>query len=171
MRSLGAVYGTGSRDVQIGLGARRMGFGARAPWAQNGTAAFVARCTGGWYRGIIVPIYFDYNWTVHADMPAALKDKLTRAFLDLNKNTPEGREVLYELARQADVFLTNLLPPARRSMGIDADTIRARFPGIVYASGSGTGPNGPENEKGGYDSISYWARSAISATRLPTPRT
>jgi len=40
------------------------------------------------------PAYFDYNWTVHADMPLALREKLTKAFLDLNKNTPEGKEIL-----------------------------------------------------------------------------
>jgi phosphonate transport system substrate-binding protein len=40
------------------------------------------------------PGYFDYNWTVHADMPAALREKLTKAFLDLNRNTPEGKEIL-----------------------------------------------------------------------------
>jgi phosphonate transport system substrate-binding protein len=40
------------------------------------------------------PAYFDYNWTVHADMPAALRDKITKAFLDLNHNTPEGKEIL-----------------------------------------------------------------------------
>jgi crotonobetainyl-CoA:carnitine CoA-transferase CaiB-like acyl-CoA transferase len=75
-----------------------------------------------------------------------------------------GREVLMKLCEDADVFLTNLLPPARRKMGIDAETIRARFPNIIYASGCGTGPKGPENEKGGYDSITYWARSGISST-------
>ena len=40
------------------------------------------------------PTYFDYNWTVHADMPAALKEKITKAFLELNKATPEGKEIL-----------------------------------------------------------------------------
>lgn len=40
------------------------------------------------------PPYFDYNWTVHADMPPALRDKLAKALLDLNKSTPEGREIL-----------------------------------------------------------------------------
>jgi phosphonate transport system substrate-binding protein len=44
------------------------------------------------------PAYYDYNWTVHADMPAALRDKITKAFLDLNKATPEGKEIL-ELQR------------------------------------------------------------------------
>ncbi len=40
------------------------------------------------------PSYYDYNWTVHADMPAATREKLTKAFLDLNKATPEGKEIL-----------------------------------------------------------------------------
>jgi phosphonate transport system substrate-binding protein len=40
------------------------------------------------------PTYYDYNWTVHADMPAALRDKIAKAFLDLSKSTPEGKEIL-----------------------------------------------------------------------------
>ncbi|MEY5098530.1 MAG: Phosphate-import protein PhnD precursor [Pseudomonadota bacterium] len=44
------------------------------------------------------PAYYDYNWTVHADMPAALRDKIAQAFLGLSKATPEGKEVL-ELQR------------------------------------------------------------------------
>jgi phosphonate transport system substrate-binding protein len=44
------------------------------------------------------PPYYDYNWSVHADMPAALRDKLSAAFLALDKSTPEGQQVL-ELQR------------------------------------------------------------------------
>ncbi len=40
------------------------------------------------------PPYFDYNWTVHADMPVALREKLTAAFLALDPATPEGAAVL-----------------------------------------------------------------------------
>jgi phosphonate transport system substrate-binding protein len=40
------------------------------------------------------PAYYDYNWTVHADMPAALRDKISQAFLDLNPATPQGAEIL-----------------------------------------------------------------------------
>ena len=84
--------------------------------------------------------------------------------ITLDLKTAAGREVLMKLCEGADIFLTNLLPPARRSMGIDAESIRQRFPDIIYASGSGAGPNGPEKDKGGYDAISYWARGSISAT-------
>ncbi|RZI58927.1 MAG: putative selenate ABC transporter substrate-binding protein [Rubrivivax sp.] len=40
------------------------------------------------------PPYYDYNWSVHADMPAATKEKLKAAFLKLNASTPEGKEIL-----------------------------------------------------------------------------
>jgi len=40
------------------------------------------------------PAYYDYNWTVHADMPAALREKLTQALLGLSRDTAEGKEIL-----------------------------------------------------------------------------
>jgi phosphonate transport system substrate-binding protein len=40
------------------------------------------------------PPYFDYNWSVHADMPAATREKLLRAFTELSPETPEGKEIL-----------------------------------------------------------------------------
>jgi phosphonate transport system substrate-binding protein len=40
------------------------------------------------------PTYYDYNWTVHADMPAALREKLSAALLSLSRDTAEGKEVL-----------------------------------------------------------------------------
>jgi phosphonate transport system substrate-binding protein len=44
------------------------------------------------------PAYYDYNWSVHADMPAAQREKLARAFTELNAATPEGKQIL-ELQR------------------------------------------------------------------------
>jgi len=40
------------------------------------------------------PPYYDYNWTVRADMPAPLKKKITDAFLALDASTPEGKAIL-----------------------------------------------------------------------------
>jgi phosphonate transport system substrate-binding protein len=61
------------------------------------------------------PPYYDYNWTVHADMPAAMRDKLTRALLALDRNTPEGKEIL-ELQRA-----TRFIPSkAENYKGIEA---------------------------------------------------
>jgi len=40
------------------------------------------------------PPYFNYNWSVNADMPIALREKITKALLALDMNTPEGKEIL-----------------------------------------------------------------------------
>jgi len=40
------------------------------------------------------PPYFNYNWSVHADMPAALRERITKALLALSMDNPEGKEIL-----------------------------------------------------------------------------
>ncbi|MFF4113181.1 CaiB/BaiF CoA transferase family protein [Streptomyces sp. NPDC001714] len=87
--------------------------------------------------------------------------------IGLDMARPEGREVLYELARRADVFLTSFLPSARRRFGIDVDDIRAVNPRIVYARGSALGPRGGEADRGGYDMTAFWARAGTAASLTP----
>lgn len=84
--------------------------------------------------------------------------------ITLDLHHEKGVEVLYKLLENADVFLTNLLPAARRRMKIDESEIRGRFPNIIYAVGSGLGRNGPQAEKGGFDSITFWARGGIASS-------
>jgi len=85
----------------------------------------------------------------------------------IDLGAPGATDLLYRLIDGADVFLTSLLPAARRKLGIDVDDIRARNPKIVYAVGSGQGAFGEDAEKGGYDSISFWARSGIASAITP----
>jgi phosphonate transport system substrate-binding protein len=40
------------------------------------------------------PPYFNYNWSVHADMPAAQRERIAKALLDLSVDNPEGKEIL-----------------------------------------------------------------------------
>jgi crotonobetainyl-CoA:carnitine CoA-transferase CaiB-like acyl-CoA transferase len=87
--------------------------------------------------------------------------------LGLDMARPEGRELLYELVRRSDVFLTSFLPESRRKLGIDVDDIRAVNPRIIYARGSALGPRGQEAERGGYDMTAFWARAATAASITP----
>src|SRR5258707_8726364 len=64
--------------------------------------------------------------------------------LGLDMASPGGTEVLYELARTSDVFLTSFLPSARRKFAIDVDDVRTVNPAIIYARGSALGPRGKE---------------------------
>ena len=62
-------------------------------------------------------------------------------------------------SQDADVFLTNFLPGARRRLRIEVEDIRAANPDIIYVRGSGHGQRGPEAEKGGYDGSTFWCRA------------
>ncbi|HMO74821.1 MAG TPA: CoA transferase [Sphingopyxis sp.] len=83
-------------------------------------------------------------------------------------STEEGRELLYEIAKTADVFLTNYLPSARQKLKIDVEHIRAANPDIIYVRGSAFGDKGPERDKGGFDSTAFWARGGSAV--LVTPK-
>jgi crotonobetainyl-CoA:carnitine CoA-transferase CaiB-like acyl-CoA transferase len=76
-----------------------------------------------------------------------------------------GRDVLLDLTRTADVFLTSYLEPVRRKLGIDLDDVRRANDAIVYVRGSGWGPRGPMAEHGGFDLAAAWATSSM-ATRM-----
>ena len=79
--------------------------------------------------------------------------------LDLAK--PEGRAVLYRLAAEADVFITNFPPGVRKRLGITYEEIKPLNARLIYASFTGYGEKGLEADKPGFDSNAYWARSGL----------
>lgn len=81
----------------------------------------------------------------------------------IDVRTDEGRDLVLRMAEHCDVFLTSLLPDVRARLGLDIDDVRSRNPGLVYAIGSGSGRDGGEAGRGGYDLASFWARSGLSA--------
>ncbi|GAB3760988.1 crotonobetainyl-CoA:carnitine CoA-transferase CaiB-like acyl-CoA transferase [Nocardioides ginsengisegetis] len=82
--------------------------------------------------------------------------------IGIDLSTTGGREVLYELAKTADVFLTNYLPSARAKLGIDLADLRRANPDIIYVRGSAHGPKGEDADSPGYDGVSYWSRGGIA---------
>jgi crotonobetainyl-CoA:carnitine CoA-transferase CaiB-like acyl-CoA transferase len=79
--------------------------------------------------------------------------------LDLSK--AEGREVLYRLVTEADVFITNFPPAVRRRLGITWEELHPLNARLIYASFTGYGEKGDEADKPGFDSNAYWARSGL----------
>ena len=88
--------------------------------------------------------------------------------LGLDMGVPSGRKVLDDLVRDADVFLTSLLPDARAKFAIDVEDIRAVNPSIVYARGSALGTKGEEADRGGYDMTAFWCRASTAASITPS---
>lgn len=87
--------------------------------------------------------------------------------LTVDLNVEGATEVLHRLLEDADVFLVSLLPSARRKLKIDIEDITSRHPRLIYAIGSGQGASGPEADKGGYDSLSFWARGGVASAVTP----
>ncbi len=81
--------------------------------------------------------------------------------LCLDLKSPEGHAVLAQLARQADVFITNLPLPVRRRLKIAWEDLGPLNPRLIYASFTAYGEAGEEADKTGFDSTAYWARSGL----------
>ncbi len=85
----------------------------------------------------------------------------------IDVSTPGGQEVLYEIAKTADVFLTNYMPAQRQKNKFDVEHIRAANPDIIYARGSAYGDKGPERDTGGFDGTAFWSRSGVGPALTP----
>ncbi len=78
--------------------------------------------------------------------------------VDLKK--PAGVAIVQHLAERADVFVQNFRKGVAARLGLDAATLRAQNPRLVYASASGYGPEGPESGAPSFDYLGL-ARSGI----------
>ena len=82
--------------------------------------------------------------------------------LALDINTAEGLAVVRQLVSTADVFLTNMRPQFLERVGLDADTLLAAQPSLVYASLTAYGLEGPDRDAPGYDMAAFSGRSGIT---------
>jgi crotonobetainyl-CoA:carnitine CoA-transferase CaiB-like acyl-CoA transferase len=85
----------------------------------------------------------------------------------MDLNVEGATEILYKMVADADVFLISLLPSARKKLGVDVDDIKRVNPNVIYAAGNGQGALGDEADKGGYDALSFWARTGIASAVTP----
>lgn len=98
----------------------------------------------GDYMRILPPLLKGYN-------PAFLNLNRNKKSIALDLKKERGREIFYQLARQADVLLEGFRPGVTERLGIDYEKIRAVNPRIIYCSLSGYGQNGPYRDRVGHD--------------------
>lgn len=87
------------------------------------------------------------NWTTDY-----VKSQVGKESVVLDLKTPEGLDILYRLVDQADVFLHNFRPGTPERLGIDADSVMARNPRLLYVYASCFGSHGPWAHKAGFHS-------------------
>lgn len=85
--------------------------------------------------------------------------------IDFSK--PEGARLVRQLARGADVVVENFKVGGLKKFGLDAASLRAATPRLVYASITGFGQDGPYADRAGYDYIIQGLGGLMSITGLP----
>ena len=78
-----------------------------------------------------------------------------------------GKTLFHRLAKDADVVVENFRSSVKYRLGIDYDTLKAINPGLVYASISGFGQDGPDSERPGVDQIVQGMSGLMSITGEP----
>lgn len=85
----------------------------------------------------------------------------------LDLKSPDGRQAFLRLAASADAVVENLRPGAMRGLGLDHQAIEEVNPGVVYASGSGWGQDGPLATLPGLDIMAQARGGLMSITGTP----
>ncbi|WP_433876267.1 CaiB/BaiF CoA transferase family protein [Sinomonas atrocyanea] len=87
------------------------------------------------------------------DNPIFLSINRNKRGISVDTRTEEGREVIARLVADADVVVSNFRAGVMERMGFGYEDIRRSNPGVIWASGTGFGPEGPYSHKGGQDAI------------------
>ena len=87
--------------------------------------------------------------------------------LTLNLKSDEGKKIFMKLAAKADVIVENFRPEVKHRLGIDYDSLAAKNEGLVYASISGFGQDGPLADRPGFDQIAQGMGGLMSITGEP----
>ncbi len=121
------------------------------------------------------------EWQRHVAAGGARGNRINVSFLSLNRNkrslaidlkSAQGKAVLLELVRTADVFLQNYRPGVAARLGVDYDSLSAVNPRLVYVSMSGYGESGPYVNWPGQDLVLQGMSGAmLSAGRAGEPPT
>ena len=87
--------------------------------------------------------------------------------LTLNLKSDEGKKIFMKLAAKADVIVENFRPEVKHRLGIDYDSLATENKGLVYASISGFGQDGPLADRPGFDQIAQGIGGLMSITGEP----
>ena len=87
--------------------------------------------------------------------------------LTLNLKNDEGRALFMKLVKKSDVVVENYRPDVKNRLGIDYESLKISNPGIILASISGFGQDGPYSERPGFDQIAQGMGGLMSITGEP----
>lgn len=99
-----------------------------------------------------------------AGVPPFEIDNRGKKSVVLDLRTDEGLATMHGLLAEADVFVSNVRPAGLARMGLDPESLTARYPQLVYGLLTGYGSKGPDVDRAGYDVGAFWARTGLAHT-------
>lgn len=81
----------------------------------------------------------------------------------LNLRTPGGKEIMEKMIAGCDVFITNSRTKVLKKLGFDYESIKAKYPHVIFATITGYGDEGPDANRPGFDIVSFWAHGGFMA--------
>jgi crotonobetainyl-CoA:carnitine CoA-transferase CaiB-like acyl-CoA transferase len=84
--------------------------------------------------------------------------------LSVNMKTPEGRDIVRQLAAASDILMENFRPGAAARLGLGYAELARQNPRLIYASISGYGQTGPSASLPGYDAVAQAVSGMMSVT-------
>ena len=84
--------------------------------------------------------------------------------LAIDLKTPDGKALFHRLAVDADIVVENFRSSVKYRLGVDYETLKPVNPGLIYASISGFGQDGPDSERPGVDQIVQGMSGLMSIT-------
>ena len=88
--------------------------------------------------------------------------------LALDLNSEKGQEILRELVKDSDVFVTNMPEKTRQKLKIRAEDLLPINDRLVYGSLTGYGENGEDSHRTAFDVLAWWARSGLMDVVRPS---
>jgi len=112
---------------------------------------------------------FERHWSggksyVNGTTAFSLAVNRNKRSLAVNLKTEEGKAIVRDLIREADVIVENYRPGTLDRLGFGYDDMRALNPDIIYASASGLGSSGPAAARPGQDLLMQARSGLIAAT-------
>ncbi len=78
--------------------------------------------------------------------------------ISLNMKDPKGKEAFFKLLDKADILITNWRVQALQRAGLDYETLKVKYPSLVYGMCTGYGEHGPDKDLPGFDFTAFFAR-------------
>ena len=97
----------------------------------------------------------------HAENPIFDLYNSGKDMISLNLKSPEGMTIMHQLLAKADVFVTNNRPAALERLGLNYESLKEKYPRMVYALLLGYGEKGPYAEAPAFDTTAFWARTGF----------